>query len=134
MAAKDTLKHIWAQIDLNRISSTSGRYFVTQASLKGILTESAINKAVAELDCEPDDRLGLTSIILNRGVIVFAILVWMHEEDAITTFRHHGALDSRLPLREDEARRIVPRFGIAFSREYQWQFLPHKFERNEYRE
>ncbi|KAF2259195.1 kinase-like protein [Lojkania enalia] len=134
MAARETLKHIWAQIDLNRISSTSGRFFVTQASLKGILTESAINKAVVELDCEPDDRLGLPSIILNRGIIIFAILVWMHEEDAITTFRHHGALDSSLPLREDEAQLIVPHFGIAFSREYQWQFLPHKFERNEYRE
>ena len=134
MTARETLKHIWAHIDMNRILSSSGHFFVTQASLKTILTESAISKAVAELDCEPDDRLGLASIILNRGLITFAILVWMHQEDAITAFRCHGALDSRLPLREAEAQRIVPQFGNAFSRDYQWQFLPHKLERNEYRE
>jgi len=134
MAVRETLKHLWAQIDMNRISSTSGHFFVPQASLKTILTESAIGKAVAELDCEPDDLLGLANVILNRGLITFAILVWMHQEDAITAFRHHGALDSRLPLREAEAQQIVPQFGTAFSREYQWQFLPHKFERDEYQE
>jgi hypothetical protein len=130
MAIRETLRSLWTQIENNRLRSTSGQYFVPRSSLSTIFTPSAIEKAVAELKCEPEEHIGLAKAVQDEGIVTFAILVWIHQEDAIIMFRAHGALDDRLPLSEEPARLISPDFGATFAREAQWQFLPYIFRRN----
>jgi hypothetical protein len=131
MASKETIRSIWTQIENNRVRSISGRYFVPPSSLATILTAPAISKAVAELECEPEDRINLARTIQFRGRLIFAILIWMHEADAIVAFQRHRCLDSRLPLDEATAKSIVPNFGATFANDVQWQFQPYCFRRNE---
>ena len=131
MDSKETTLSLWKQIENNRILSVSGKYFVPPASLVTIFTPPAIAKAVAELNCEPDDRIGLSQAIQGDGVITFAILVWMHHEEAIIEFRRKRCLDSRGPLDESTALSIAPEFGATFSREVQWEFRPYFFRRGE---
>jgi hypothetical protein len=131
MASRETLQSIWKQIENNRVESTSGRYFVPPSSLTAIFTPLAISKAVAELKCEPVDRIGLARAIQLDGTVTFAILVWMRVEDAIVEFRRHRCLDSSLPLDETTARKIAPNFGYTFCNEVQWEFRPYFFHRNE---
>jgi hypothetical protein len=131
MASRETLQSIWKQIENNRVESTSGRYFVPPSSLAAIFTPLAISKAVAELKCEPVDRIGLAQAIQFDGTVTFAILVWMRVEDAIVEFRRHRCLDPSLPLHETTARKIAPNFGNTFCNEVQWEFRPYFFHRNE---
>jgi len=131
MASRDTLQSIWKQIENNRVRSSSGQYFVAPLSLTAILTRPAIEKAVAELNCEPQDRRELARAIEKDGMITFAILVWMHAEDAIVEFRRHRCLDDRWPLDKQTVREFAPEFATTFCNEFQWQFRPYSFKRNE---
>jgi hypothetical protein len=131
MSTKETTRSLWKQIENNRIKSISGRYFVPRSSLTAIFTPLAISKAVAELECELEDRIGLSKDIHQDGIITFAILVWMHQEEAIVKFRRHRCLDSHGPLDASTAISIAPDFGNTFSREVQLEFRPHFFHRGE---
>jgi hypothetical protein len=131
MASRETLQSIWKQIENNRVKSTSGRYFVPPSNLTAIFTPLAISKALAELECEPEDRISLAQAIQPDGIVTFAILVWMRVEDAIVEFRRHRCLDSSLPLDETTAKKIAPSFGTLFCNEVQWEFRPYFFHRNE---
>ena len=127
MPTKTTIQALRSQIGHNRILSTSQRYFVPPSSLSTIFTEAAVHEAVAELECEPEERIGLAQTILDKVIIIFAILVWMKEEDAIVIFRSHDVLDHNLPLDAPTAESISIDFGSSFAREYQWQFIPYAF-------
>lgn len=110
--------------------SESGRYFLPNISLGTIFTLVAIEKAVQELRCQPDERIGLATAIYGEGKRTFAILVWMKEEDFIVTFRNHDALDRRLPLSETYAKEIAPKFGTRLAHVEQWMLLPFEFPPN----
>lgn len=123
-----TISRLRTEISNKRRRSTTGQHFLPCSDLRTILTAEQIRNAVAELSCPDHERIGLATKISNEGVRLFAILIWMKEENAIVDFRDHDALDSRLPLREERAKEIAPEFGKALSEEIQWQFLPYKFK------
>lgn len=131
MTSKDQIRVLRLQITNNRPTSTNNHRFLAPPLLSLILTPPAIAQAVAELNCQPEDRIGLAEKIELHGKITFAILVWMQCEDTIVDFRRVGCLDSRLPLDEATATRIIPDRGHEFATEIQWQFLPHFFHRND---
>jgi hypothetical protein len=135
-ASTKTVKELHSQIERKRVKSSSGQWFIPQATVRNIFSPDIIKDAVAELTCAPQDRLGLVDDIHRRGTITFAILVWMGRADSIVRFRTCECLDNQLPLlSEARAQEVSPEFGLSFVREYQWQFLPYTFEENmHYRE
>ncbi|GAB1317158.1 Protein kinase domain-containing protein [Madurella fahalii] len=124
---KTTIRALRSQIARKRVRSVTERYFVPRASLDMIFTEETVHEAVAELECEPEEKIGLSLKIFSKAIVVFAILVWMGEEESIVAFRNHDILDQNLPLEAERAESISPRFGLVFAQEYQWQFLPYTF-------
>ncbi|KUL90013.1 hypothetical protein ZTR_02800 [Talaromyces verruculosus] len=121
---------LWIQMDNNRVRSSSGHYFLPPSSLPLIFTDHAIAQAVDELQCEPDEKIGLAQHIGEKATVTFAILVWMKVEKLIVNFRNHGVVDASLPLDPDRARRISTPFGETFAREVQWQFIPYVFPKD----
>lgn len=117
-------------MDNNRVRSSSGHYFLPPSSLPLIFTDHAIAQAVDELQCEPDEKIGLARHIGEKATVTFAILVWMKVEKLIVNFRNHGVVDASLPLDPDRARRISTPFGETFAREFQWQFIPYVFPKD----
>ncbi|KAI1212575.1 nacht domain-containing protein [Annulohypoxylon truncatum] len=59
------------------------------------------------------------------------MLIYNNCQDFIVDFRKHGALDSQLPLREDDAMKIMKRpIARRIAREFQWGFCPYTFPEN----
>ncbi|KAL8794049.1 MAG: hypothetical protein Q9195_003349 [Heterodermia aff. obscurata] len=126
MTGRLGIEALRAQIRNVRCRSMDGRLFAAESSIRRIFDAQAIKQAVAELKCHPEDRIGLAEAILHKGVITFAILVWMNREDAIVDFRRWEYLESTR-LSENAATLFAPSFGVDFVREYSWQFHPHFF-------
>lgn len=130
MASERAIQILYEEIARYRVKAVSGTYFIHKSKLRDILSASRIKDAVDELECGVSDRIGLATKIYSEGIITFAILIWMQRADAITVFRNHEFLDSRLPIHETHAREIAPEFGTSFATEYQWQFLPYVFRKD----
>jgi hypothetical protein len=129
MTSTKIIKELHSQIERKRVKSSSGQWFIPQATVRDIFSQDKIKDAVAELTCAPQEPLGLVNDIQHHGTITFAILIWMGRADSIVRFRTHGCLDDQLPLLSEAlAQEISPEFGLSFVREYQWQFLPYTFE------
>ena len=112
------------------VRSESLQFFLPDMYLDVIFTLDDIVKAVDELGCPFIEKTGLAQTIHEKGTRVFAILIKNGEEDLITEFRKHEALDAQLPLGETLAERIAGDFGISFARDHQRQFLPYRFLRD----
>lgn len=124
---KPTIPALRSEIARKRVRSVTERYFVPRTSIDTIFTQEAVHEAVSELECEPEEKIGLASKILSKATVTFAILIWMGEEESIVAFRNHDVLDEKLPLDAPRAESIAPRFGLEFVQEVQWQFLPYTF-------
>jgi hypothetical protein len=110
------------------VTSISERHFLPADKLHEIFTLAAIKSAVEELTCGPADRIKLADTIYNEGQRLFAMLIYNDWQDLIIEFRKHGALDSRLPLSEDDAVAIAGRsIGRRLTQEAQWAFYPYTF-------
>lgn len=128
MAAKPTIERLYGQIERAKERSISGKYFIRPTRVRDILTPAAIELAVAEVNCDPHDRIGLGKKIELEGIFVFATLICMRRVDHIVAFRNHDCL--KLPVSEAKAELIAHEFGLSFAREYQWQFVPYYFKRD----
>ncbi|KIW71202.1 hypothetical protein, variant 2 [Phialophora macrospora] len=119
------LEELVRQLAAKREKSISGHYFVTRASLEELLTSQTITRAVAELECLPEDRINLPQTVEHELLVTFAILLWIHQPAAIVKLRRSGHHDRNLPLSEAEAD-LVPECGAIFYQE-QFPFIPHFF-------
>jgi hypothetical protein len=116
------------QIQDSLVTSISERLFLPTDKLHEIFTLAAIKSAVEELTCGPGDRIKLADTIHDEGQRLFAMLIYNDCQDLIIQFRKHGALDSRLPLNEDDAVTIAGRpIGRRLAQEVQWMFYPYTF-------
>ncbi|KAI1737673.1 hypothetical protein F4680DRAFT_203534 [Xylaria scruposa] len=121
------------RIQDSMITSISERSFLPSDKLHEIFTLDAIKGAIAELTCGPEDGIKLVDTIHGQGKRVFAILIYNNWHDLIIEFRKHDALDSRLPLSENDAEAIAGRsIGLRFAREAQWAFCPYVFPEKMY--
>jgi hypothetical protein len=127
MSDRKMIQALYTQIANNRVRTISGQHFLPPSSLPNIFTPYAIAQAVEELQCELDEKIGLAEHISENASIIFAILVWIKEEDSIVAFRNNGVIDANLTLGVDRAEQISPEFGKYFSREVQWEFNPYIF-------
>ena len=130
VAGKPTIQYLKRQIESRMVRAESGRHFLPRSYLDLIFTIKDIEGAIDELKCPIDEKFGLAQEIHDQGCWIFAALIKNGEEDLITRFRKHEMLVSESPLAEDQAKRIMGEFGVAFAREHQWQFLPYMFRRN----
>ncbi|KAI3322010.1 kinase-like protein [Xylariaceae sp. AK1471] len=121
-----SIRSLRRQLQNSKVRSDSGQYFVPDMSIINILTLSAVKEAVLELQCKPDERIGLAERVYHEAKKVFSILTLMSEEDYIVKFRDHGCLDSRLPLSEEDAKTIAGDVGIHFTNQ-QWEVLSESF-------
>ncbi|KAK5633500.1 hypothetical protein RRF57_009214 [Xylaria bambusicola] len=118
------------EIQDSLVTTAAEEIFLPSDKLHSILTISAVHGAVTELHCGPEHRINLADTIYHQGRRVFAILVYNGWQDHIIDFRKHGALDSRLPITEDDAVVITNHeVGRRLVRE-QWMFLPYTFPRS----
>lgn len=116
------------QIQDSLVTSISERLFLPTNKLHEIFTLATIGGAVKELNCGPGDRIKLAETIHDEGKRLFAILIYNDWQNLIVEFRKHGALDSRLPLSEDDAVTIAGRpIGRRLAQEAQWVFCPYTF-------
>lgn len=114
------------QLQNSKIRSESGQYFVPDISIINIFTLSVVKEAVLELQCNPDERIGLAERVYHEAKKVFSILILMSEEDYIVKFRDHGCLDSQLPLSEEDAKTIAGDVGMHLANQ-QWEVLSESF-------
>jgi hypothetical protein len=121
------IRSLRRQLQKSKIRSESGQYFVPDISIINILTLSVVKEAVLELQCNPDERIGLAERVHREAKKVFSILVLMSEEDYIVKFREHGCLDSQLPLSEEDAKTIAGDVGVHLVNQ-QWEVLPESFQ------
>lgn len=127
---ESTLSQLRRDIRNLRQQATCSRYFINPQGLRVLLTKDTIKKAIKECHFQGHDLPGIVSKIHEQGIIIFAILLWMKEEDSVLRFIEHDVMDAGLPIEEARAREIVPDFGEHFSKEVQWAFIPQMFERN----
>jgi hypothetical protein len=120
------IRSLRRQLQNCRVRSESGQYFIPDMSIISLITSSAVQYAVSELQCNADERIGLADRIYEEGKKVFAILILMGEEDSVIKFRNHRFLDDKLPLSEEDAQAVSASFGAAFA-DYQWELLPETF-------
>ncbi|KAH7198914.1 kinase-like domain-containing protein [Fusarium flagelliforme] len=130
MAPRPNISLLRRDLDRAMIASDSGLHFIPTASLEPIFNMRSIEDALLELDCQPDDRIGLTDEIYDKGKLTFAILILMREEERIILFRQHGCLDSRLPLSKVDVERIDADIALSFADQYQWRVLPRYLPQN----
>ncbi len=71
-----------------------------------------------DLNCQPDERIGLAETIYQKGKKTFAILIFMRKEDDIVKFRNHDTLDDRLPLATNVAQNNMGDEGGSFANKY----------------
>jgi hypothetical protein len=124
------IRSLRTQMHNNMVCSESGHHFLPNISIATIFTLPAIEKAILELKCRPDERIGLAKKIHHKGKKIFAILILMSEEDYIVQFRNWSALDDRLPLSKYDAQKIAGEAGSCLADEYQWKLLPEAFPLN----
>ncbi|KAI1418438.1 kinase-like domain-containing protein [Hypoxylon sp. FL1857] len=125
------ISNLREQIQDSLVTSISEHLFLPTDKLHEILTLSAVQDAVKQLKCGPDDRIKLADTIYREGRRVFAMLIYNYWEDLIVEFRKHGALDRRLPLSEAYAETIVNRdIARRIARDAQWGFCPYTFPVN----
>jgi len=115
-----------------RHESSGGRYFISPYDLKEQVTKDLIFDTVSECPFAVQHYHLITQRILERGLKLFSILVWMGQEDHMVPFVEHDELDSRLPMGEEQVLRIAPRLEKRFWEEVQWEFLPHMFVKGDY--
>lgn len=118
---------IRVQIQENLNTSVSGRHFLPIDKFQEIFTLAAIEEAVKELGCEPEDRYNLANTIDQDGKALFAILIDTEKEDLIITFRQHEVLDKQLPLDKEQAQKIAGSVTGPRLVSNQWKFLPYVF-------
>ncbi|RYP38834.1 hypothetical protein DL768_010752 [Monosporascus sp. mg162] len=85
-----------------------------------------MQESVPELQCDPDERIGLAESIYREGKKTFAILILLVEEDYIVKFRQRSFLDDRLPLSNHDAQDVASDVGIRFANQ-QWELLSETF-------
>lgn len=115
------------QMRNNMVRSESGHLFLPDVSVGTIFTMPAIKEAIQELECQPDERIGLAEKIHCGGKKTFAILILMGDEDYIVKFRNYNALDNRLPLNRHDAQKIAGEVGVSLADDYQWKLLSLTF-------
>ncbi|KAL9118496.1 MAG: hypothetical protein Q9187_004957 [Circinaria calcarea] len=114
-----------------RQESASGHHFVSYVDLKRSVTQTLVSDVIDGFDYPEHRRFMVVARILEEGLRVFAILIWMHDEEQICHFLEHNELDSRLPMEEGQVHRIAPQVRDQFWKEVQWEFLPHEFRMND---
>lgn len=125
--AQGYIGKLWREIQDNLVTTPYEEKFLPADKLHNILTSSAIHSAVTELHCGPEHRINLADTIYHQGQRVFAMLIYNGWHDHIIAFRKHGALDSRLPLSEEDAVAITNHdVGRRLVQE-QWMFFPYTF-------
>jgi hypothetical protein len=130
MTSRATIDALRLQIGNIRCQSMDTRPFVPKVLLQHIFTPQTIAKAVAELNCAPEDRIDLQDAIQREGIVTFAILIWMRREDTVVAFRMRECLDI-IALTQDSVVAIAPSFGLEFVREHSWHFRPHFFHKGD---
>ncbi|ETS80391.1 hypothetical protein PFICI_07920 [Pestalotiopsis fici W106-1] len=128
--AQSYIDALCSQIRNSLVKSTSGQSFLPNDKLHEIFSFTTIQRAVENLNCKIDDRISLSSTIHNEGKRVFAMLIYSRCPDQIVEFRKHRFLDSRLPLSEVDAERIVGKHvGYLLFDTFQWIFCPYEFSK-----
>ncbi|KAI1631179.1 kinase-like protein [Biscogniauxia mediterranea] len=127
LAKTDHIQSLRRQLQNSMVESESRRNFIPDISIVSILTLRTIKEIIPNLNCKPDELIGLAERIHHDGRKTFAILVLMGEEDYIVKFRDHNLLDDRLPLSKESAQAVAGDVGTNFTKR-QWELLPVTFQ------
>ena len=120
----DDLRHL---LDSLRRQASSERFFIVFEDLRREISESVVSGVIHEFDHPRHLHSKLVSTIVERGLRVFSILAWMHQEVKILSFIKHDCLDARLPMDEQQVSLIDGEVHHRFWKEIQWEYIPYRF-------
>lgn len=119
------------QVRFSNQNPADGNHYVPDASLFEILTEPAIRLCLEELEVPLDERIPLTSDIVNGARKCFSILLLIRRGKSISGFFRHDSMqrsrpDDRLPYTKDALQKILEvdesHIVIMQFLEKQWDF------------
>ncbi|KAF8526172.1 kinase-like domain-containing protein [Trichophaea hybrida] len=98
-------------------------------TLRNTAVTEAIKECVQEFAVQEHQETTVVNWIIADGKILFGILIWRKWLNKLIKFIEHDVLDSKLPLEENLASRIVENVGWDFAHNAQWEFLPKTLEK-----
>lgn len=126
--AENTLANLRDLLSSLRKTSASGDHFFIYNDLKERITRELVFDALVN-SVPLYRRPQAVDIVLERGLRLFCILVWIQQEDHIVQFLEHNTLDQRLPIvLELELKGISPNINPRFHID-QWKFCPWYFDK-----
>ena len=115
-----------------RHKASSERFFIVFEDLQQSVSETLISEALQGIQYPEHRHTNLISTIFGKGLKVFSILTWIHQEEKILSFIEHNELDARLPMSKDRVRSVDNTVQDQFWNEVQWEYLPYHFLKNDF--
>ena len=111
----------------------SPRGFLPEGSLDGLINPTVITSVLSDpaFQIPLHKRESAAQIVISEGRKVFAILVDLRLEYALSLLIENDCLDSRLPLNDDDLKDI-PREGAREISRKQWEYIAYKFRTGKY--
>lgn len=125
-------KKISAVLASVRQESASGHYFINYHDLQNVVSQELVEDSLESFYQPEHQRATAVREVLEKGLRVFSILIWIQQEDLLAHFFEHDELDDRLPMEESQVRRVNEHISERFWNEVQWEHLPHTFKRTEH--
>jgi len=115
-----------------KASHSDERTFIPHQSLFHLLTEERILAAVNSIDeeyLEWHQKQNTVGWIMQRGRLLFGILVVVRHAELISIFTKHTLSDEKLPLAESVLNHLAPSIAKVFF-DKQWEFTAPQLARD----
>ena len=116
-----------------REETAYGKHYINPRSLKDLCTRELINNAVKISPFRQASKGTIVDTIMEKGVVIFSILVYMREEKLMTSFLDRHRLDDKIPMNFMDLEYVAPEIAKMFV-EVQWEFVPVTMEKHKHKE
>ena len=125
-------KKISAVLTSIRQESASGHYYINYNDLQKVVSQELVENSIESFYQPEHRRTTAVREVLEKGLRVFSILIWIQQEHLLAYFFEYDELDARLPMEESQVRRVNEHISERFWNEVQWEYLPHTFKRSKH--
>ena len=112
---------------VNRREETAhGKHYINPQALRDLCTRDLIHNAVKIGPFRQVHKGSIVNKIMEKGYVIFSILVSMRQEKLMTTFLDHHLLDDKIPmdLKDLKDLKDVALETAKTFVEVQWEFVP----------
>lgn len=116
-----------------REETAHGKHYINPKSLRDLCTRELINNAVKVSFLRQPSKGNIVNTIMEKGYLIFSILVYMREERLMTSFLDRHRLDDKIPMNLMDLEHVSPEIAKMFV-EVQWEFVPVIMGKHQHRE